>query len=133
MKTELERIKTISRVALGLVWLYEGLVPKLLFLRADELDLVKRSGIFWRTPEWTLQVLGIAQIAFGIWLITAWAERFAVALATIWMVVLIVLVACANPAMLTDPYGALVKDFCLIACAITVWTLAPLTKSAADK
>jgi peptidoglycan/LPS O-acetylase OafA/YrhL len=133
MKTELGRIKTISRVALGLVWLYEGLVPKLLFLRADELDLVKRSGIFWRTPEWTLQVLGIAQIAFGIWLITAWAERFAVALATIWMVVLIVLVACANPAMLTDPYGALVKDFCLIACAITVWTLAPLTKNAADK
>jgi|SRR6266513_4003511 peptidoglycan/LPS O-acetylase OafA/YrhL len=133
MKTELGRIKTISRVALGLVWLYEGLVPKLLFLRADELDLVKRSGIFWRTPEWTLQVLGIAQIAFGIWLITAWAERFAVALATMWMVVLIVLVACANPAMLTDPYGALVKDFCLIACAITVWTLAPLTKNAADK
>jgi peptidoglycan/LPS O-acetylase OafA/YrhL len=108
-------------------------VPKLLFLRADELDLVKRSGIFWQTPEWTLQVLGIAQIAFGIWLITAWAERFAVALATMWMVVLIVLVACANPAMLTDPYGALVKDFCLIACAITVWTLAPLTKNAADK
>jgi peptidoglycan/LPS O-acetylase OafA/YrhL len=133
MKTELGRIKTISRVALGLVWLYEGLVPKLLFLRADELDLVKRSGIFWRTPEWTLQVLGIAQIAFGIWLITAWAERFAVALATMWMVVLIVLVACANPVMLTDPYGALVKDFCLIACAITVWTLAPLTKKAADK
>jgi peptidoglycan/LPS O-acetylase OafA/YrhL len=133
MKTELGRIKTISRVALGLVWLYEGLVPKLLFLRADELDLVKRSGIFWQTPEWTLQVLGIAQIAFGIWLITAWAERFAVALATMWMVVLIVLVACANPAMLTDPYGALVKDFCLIACAITVWTLAPLTKNAADK
>jgi hypothetical protein len=27
--------------------------------------------------------------------------------------------------MLTDPYGALVKDCCLIACAITVWMLAP--------
>jgi hypothetical protein len=27
--------------------------------------------------------------------------------------------------MLTDPYGALVKDYCLIACAITVWLLAP--------
>jgi len=25
--------------------------------------------------------------------------------------------------MLVDPYGALVKDLCLIACAITVWTL----------
>jgi hypothetical protein len=26
--------------------------------------------------------------------------------------------------MLIDPCGALVKDFCLLACAITVWLLA---------
>jgi uncharacterized membrane protein YphA (DoxX/SURF4 family) len=126
MKTKLMTIKIISRVALGLVWLYEGLVPKILFLRTDELELVKRSGVFWRTPEWTLQVLGIVQIAFGIWLIIGWAERFAVAMATLWMFVLIALVAGGNPAMLTDPYGALIKDFCLIACAITVWMLAPI-------
>jgi uncharacterized membrane protein YphA (DoxX/SURF4 family) len=128
MKTKLVTVKIISRVALGLVWLYEGLVPKLLFLRADELDLVRRSGVFWRTPEWTLLVMGIAQIAIGIWLIVGWAERIAVATATLCMFVLIVLVASGNPGMLTDPYGALVKDFCLIACAITVWLLAPVTR-----
>jgi hypothetical protein len=127
MKTKLVTVKIISRVALGLVWFYEGLVPKILFLRADELDLVKRSGVFWRTPEWTLQVLGIAQIALGIWLIIGWAERLAVAATTTWMLVLVAFVAGGNPAMLTDPYGALVKDFCLIACAVTVWILAPLT------
>jgi len=127
MKTKLVTVKIISRVALGFVWLYEGLVPKLLFLRADELDLVRRSGVFWRTPEWTLQVLGIAQIALGIWLVTGWAERLAVAAATTWMLVLIAFVAGGNRAMLTDPYGALVKDFCLIACAITVWMVAPIT------
>jgi peptidoglycan/LPS O-acetylase OafA/YrhL len=127
MKTKLRTIKVISRVALGLVWLYEGLVPKLLFLRADELGLVRKSGVFWRTPEWTLQVLGVAQIAFGLWLIIGRAERLAVATATIWMFVLILLVAGCNPSMLTDPYGALVKDLCLIACAITVWMLAPPT------
>jgi peptidoglycan/LPS O-acetylase OafA/YrhL len=98
MKIKLRTIKVISRAALGLVWFYEGLVPKILFLRADELDLVRRSGVIWRTPEWTLQVLGIAQIVLGIWLIVGWAERVAVAIATIWM----------------------------LACAITVWVLAPL-------
>jgi uncharacterized membrane protein YphA (DoxX/SURF4 family) len=127
MKIKLRTIKVISRVALGLVWFYEGLVPKILFLRADELDLVRRSGVIWRTPEWTLQVLGIAQIVLGIWLIVGSAERVAVAIATIWMLALIVLVAGGNPAMLTDPYGALIKDFCLLACAMTVWMLAPLT------
>ena len=126
MNTKLWIAKVSARVALGLVWLYEGLVPKILFLRADEIDLVRKSGVIWRTPEWTLQVLGIAQIVFGLWLIIGWAERTAVALATLWMSVLIILVAAGNPAMLTDPYGALINELCLIACAITVWMLVPL-------
>ena len=41
------------------------------------------------------------------------------------MAILIVLVAGNNPSMLTDPYGALIKDLCLIACAYAVWSLAP--------
>jgi uncharacterized membrane protein YphA (DoxX/SURF4 family) len=127
MKTKLLTLKIISRVALGIVWFYEGLVPKLLFLRADEIDLVDRSGFVWRSPEWTLQILGVVQLAIGFWLIIGAAERVAVMVATLSMFVLVVLVASGNPTMLTDPYGALVKDFCLVACAITVWILSPLT------
>ena len=124
-------IKTSARVALGLVWFYEGLVPKILFLRSDAIDLVRRSGLVWRTPERTLLLLGIAQMLVGLWLIIGRAERAAVVVATGWMLVLIVLVAGGNPGMLTDPYGALVKDFCLVACAISVWILAPITQEQA--
>jgi len=121
MNVRLHIIKVISRAALGLVWLYEGLVPKILFLRADEIGLVQASQLVWRTPRLTLQILGVAQIVVGLWLIIGIAERAAVFIATLWMLILIVLVASGNPSMLIDPYGALVKDFCLIACAITVW------------
>lgn len=124
---KLRSIKIISRTALGLVWLYEGLVPKILFLRADEILLVRTSHLVWRTPELTLRILGIAQIFLGLWLIVGVAERVAVFIATAWVLILIALVAGGNPSMLTDPYGALVKDLCLIACAITVWILAPVT------
>jgi uncharacterized membrane protein YphA (DoxX/SURF4 family) len=129
MNTKLWIIKVTARVALGFVWIYEGLVPKLLFVRADELALVQKSGLVWRSPEWTLLVMGIAQIAVGLWLIVGWAERSAVLVATAWMLILIVLVAGGNPGMLTDPYGALVKDVCLLACAFTVWMLAPIVAS----
>jgi uncharacterized membrane protein YphA (DoxX/SURF4 family) len=128
MNAKLHAIKVISRTALGLVWFYEGLVPKILFLRADELDLVQASHLVWRTPQLTLQILGVAQMLVGLWLIIGFAERTAVLIATSWMLILIVLVASGNPSMLIDPYGALVKDFCLIACAITVWTLAPCSR-----
>jgi hypothetical protein len=133
MNTKLHVIKMVSRVALGIVWLYEGLVPKLLFLRGDEIELVQKSHLVWRTPEFTLQAMGVAQIAVGIWLIVGFAERTAVAVATLWMSILIALVASGIPAMLADPYGALVKDFCLFACAIAVWLLAPVTRKIRDE
>jgi hypothetical protein len=116
---------TVCRLSLGAVWFYEGLVPKLLFVRPEQVDLVRRSGIFLGTPEVFLQWLGAAQVGFAIWLLTGIAERMAVAIATVGMWILIVLVAMANPAMLTDPYGALIKDLCLTACAYTVWSLSP--------
>ena len=121
----MNRVRIICRLALGLVWLYEGLVPKLLFVRPDQIDLVKRSGLYFGTPEFFLQLLGVRQVACGLWLLAGFAERLAVFIATSGMVILIVLVARANPAMLTDPYGALIKDLCLIACAFAVWTFSP--------
>jgi len=123
----MKRAVNICRLSLGAVWLYEGLVPKLLFVRTDEVELVRRSGIYFGTPEFFLQLLGAAQVAFAIWLLIGLAERLAVAIATLGMWALIVLVATANPAMLTDPYGALIKDLCLTACAYVVWSLSPLT------
>jgi uncharacterized membrane protein YphA (DoxX/SURF4 family) len=118
-------VRITCRLALGFVWLYEGLVPKLLFVRQDQIDLVERSGLYFGTPEFFLQLLGVAQVVCGLWLLAGFAERLAVFIATSGMVILIVLVARANPAMLTDPYGALIKDLCLIACAFAVWTFSP--------
>jgi uncharacterized membrane protein YphA (DoxX/SURF4 family) len=123
----MKNVVLVSRLALGLVWFYEGLVPKLLFVRADQVELVRRSGLYFGTPEFFLQLLGAAQVAFAIWLLIGFRERLAVAIGTLGMWILIVLVAMANPSMLTDPYGALIKDLCLTACAYTVWSLAPLT------
>ena len=118
-------VRIICRLALGLVWIYEGLVPKLLFVRQDQIELVERSGLYFGKPEFFLQLLGVAQVVCGLWLLAGFAERLAVFIATSGMVILIVLVARGNPAMLTDPYGALIKDLCLIACAFAVWTFSP--------
>jgi uncharacterized membrane protein YphA (DoxX/SURF4 family) len=125
MNLTLDRVRLVSRTALGLVWLYEGVVPKLLFPRPEQTELVRNSGLSFGAPELTLQVMGVAQALVGIWLLTGIKERAAVVVASVWMCLLIVLVARGNPLMLTDPFGALAKDFCLLACAYTVWALSP--------
>jgi uncharacterized membrane protein YphA (DoxX/SURF4 family) len=132
--TELQTLRVIKlacRISLGLVWLYEGLVPKILCLQAhlEQIDLVQRSHLFWPTPTITLRTLGIAQAIAGIILIIGWRERAAAFAATSGMVVLIILVAAGQPSMLTDPFGALVKDLCLASCALTVWLLSPILSS----
>jgi hypothetical protein len=121
----LQLCKTACRTALGLVWLYEGLVPKVWFATAhpEQTELVRHSHLWWGTPEITLLWLGTAQALLGMWLLSGHRERPAVLLATGHMAVLIVLVAIGRPSMLTDPFGALAKDFCLFACALTVWIL----------
>ena len=121
----IDRVRIVSRTALGLVWLYEGVVPKLLFPRPAQTELVRNSGLSFGAPDLTLQLMGVAQALVGVWLLSGIAERIAAAFATAWMCVLIVLVARGIPAMLTDPFGALAKDLCLIACAYTVWVLSP--------
>ncbi|HEX8281268.1 MAG TPA: DoxX-like family protein [Chthoniobacterales bacterium] len=123
--TSADRVRIVSRTALGLVWLYEGLVPKLLFPRPEQAELVRNSGLSFGAPDLTLQVMGIAQALVGLWLLSGIAERISAAFATAWMCVLIVLVARGIPAMLTDPFGALAKDLCLAACAYTVWVFSP--------
>ncbi len=129
--SRITRVKLTARIALGLIWLYEGIVPKLLFLHADQIELVRRSEIWWHSPQATLQMLGAAQAVVGCWLLSGLAERAAAAFATIWMCALIVLVAKNNPGLLVDPYGALVKDLSLIASAYAVWVLSDKTRTAA--
>lgn len=88
---------------------------KLLF---DNLDLFLRLAPL----EFFLQLLGVAEVVCGFLLLTGFAERLAVFTATAGMLIWMALVARADPSMLPNPYGAVIKDLCLIACAFTLWT-----------
>lgn len=123
-------LKVAARTALGLVWATEGLVPKLLFVRPDEVALVRQSGLFWPSPEATLSGLGIAEVLAGIWLLSGHGERWAAALTSAAMLVLATLVATTEPRMLADPLGGLSKNWGLLACALAVLLLSPITPSA---
>jgi uncharacterized membrane protein YphA (DoxX/SURF4 family) len=122
---ELWRLKIACRWALGLVWIWEGLVPKMLWRTTMQNETVAASGLYWPDVESFLIGLGAAMIVAGIILCIGWLERAAVMVATLTMGALIVLVLWNHPASLADMHGGIPKDFCLIACAWVVWRLAP--------
>jgi len=125
-KLELWRLKIVSRWALGLVWVWEGLVPKILWPTKMQNDTVAASGLYWPDVEWFLIGLGVAMMVAGVILCIGWLERIAVLVATVTMAALIVLVLWNHPSSIADMHGGIPKDLCLIACAWVVWRLAPL-------
>ena len=137
MKTEdqlrsLWNLKVVCRWALGLVWIWEGLVPKILWNTEVQTELVRGSGLFWSDPEGFLVILGVAMIIAGIIICIGWMERAAVWVATVSVLILIVLVVGNHPSSLSDLHGGIAKDLCLFACAWVVWKLAPASRESVE-
>jgi len=120
-------LKVVARWALALTWIYEGLIPKILIQRANEIALVQQAGLYWRTPGHTLAALGLGEIAFGLWLLLGRFEKLAAILSTIGIVSLATLVTSLRPAVLADPLGGISKNLGLLACGLIVWGLSDLS------
>lgn len=126
---ELWKLKVICRWSLAFVWIWEGLVPKILGPTAMQRDLVLRSGLFWPDPDRFLVGLGLLMIVAGIAIGLGWLERAAVLTASVTMTILIFLVVGFHPDSLKDMHGGIAKDACLYAVAWVVWRLSPLVPS----
>lgn len=122
----LHAIKVAARVSLGFVWVWEGIVPKILYPSDVQIEMVRRSGLSWGDGSATLRWLGFAMIVAGLAIMSGIRERLAVLVATIAVLILMVLVIVNHPPAITDPFGGLAKDACLFASAAVVWWLAPL-------
>ena len=123
----LYQLKLVCRWSLGIVWIWEGLVPKILWTAdSRQVELVKASGLFWPNPEIFLMILGTGMIAAGVILCIGWLERASVLTASVAMTVLIFLVAGNAPALVADLDAGIAKDACLYAVAWVVWKLAPV-------
>lgn len=59
-------IHALSVMMLVVLWCYEGLVPKLLFPEAGELELLRQSGLAGEQEGLVLTLLGIAEIGVGL-------------------------------------------------------------------
>lgn len=59
----------LVNLTLGIIWIYQGFIPKILFTDSGEIEILRQSGLFDGYEENILTTIGIAEIAFGITLI----------------------------------------------------------------
>ena len=122
-------VKRVARISLGLVWLYQGLVPKIFTLVPLEQEIVERVGLFLISPHFTMRMIGVMEMLFGLWLISGYRERLACITTTLFLIVLAILVLLEEPSLLLGPFGGIIKNICLVSCAWIVWYLAPYSEN----
>ncbi len=110
----------IARLALGIVFLYHGLVPKLLFLSLDEVRMIEAH-------HWPLSTLRVAQVAGATEIVLALSilllrrSRWPLWLAACALVALLVDVALFSPELLLGAFNPVSTNIAALAlCAIAL-------------
>jgi hypothetical protein len=120
------RIHGVARTGIAFIWLWQGLVPKLLHRDADERAMMAAAGL----PAELIPVIGLIEIMFalaGLWL---WRWRPYFALNIVAMIVAASAVAIRSPAYITAAFNPITLNAGVVFLSIAGYLAAPHIPSA---
>jgi len=110
-----------ARIALAVVLLYQGLVPKLLYRHPSELIMLTESGLSAETASQVLVALGIAELVLGAALFVTWRARWPFAVILALMPVALVGLAITSPGTLVGAFNPVALNVAVAALAAVAW------------
>jgi len=114
-------IPLLLRVGLGVMWLYEGLVPKWLWPSQAEVEIIVRTGLIPVHIPIFLRLLGCVEAALGLTvLVGLWTRGMAVLQVGL-LGAFTAIVGWTSPAYLADPLGTLAKNLALVGSALALY------------
>lgn len=119
-----ERVTRWLRGGMAIVWITEGLGPKVLFQLPLEIAVVAGSGLVPMDPSLFLRLLGLGQAASGVaaWILPPRAAAILCAMQCVAVVVLCALVSWQDPLLWVHPFGPMTKDIpILVGTAVLTW------------
>ncbi|HVN86121.1 MAG TPA: DoxX-like family protein [Candidatus Binatia bacterium] len=117
----------LVKIAVALVWLYEGLWCKMLGGSRHELEVVEAAPLFnARLAAWFLRALGVFECTLALWVLIDWQPVWAAVVQTGLLVSLNTAGITWSRHLIPDPPGMLVKNFAFL---VLVWVAAGLAGS----
>ena len=102
---ELMSLYGVSRITLALVWIYQGIVPKLLFRDTGELEILRESRAFPGREADVLTFVGLSEIGLGLALLVLFRSTRLVWVVIGALAVLLAGAAVSRPALLAAPFN----------------------------
>lgn len=111
----------LARLAVAAVWIWHGLVPKLLARDAGEVRLMEAGGLAGEAAIRAVLAVGAAEVAFGALILLWWRARWPM-LATVLVMPLATLgVAATAPAFLDDAFTPVTLNLATAVLAFIAW------------
>jgi hypothetical protein len=108
----------VARLAVALVWIYQGIVPKLIAHHADELRMLYDAGISRDVGRPLLTAIGWAELVLGLTLMAFWQTRWPLWLTLALMPIAAFGVICATPSFVIAPFNPMTLNLCVFALAV---------------
>ena len=110
-------ITGVCRSVVAFVWIWHGLVPKLLFHDAAELAMLADTGV---SPHW-LPLIGVAEVIFGLLGLFAWRWRGFFLLTAFAMICALAEVALHSRAQLTTAFNPVTINLSVVGLCVSGW------------
>lgn len=117
----------VGQVAIALVWLYEGLVAKLLRARADEIDII--AAVPFLPDVWSgalVTVIGGYEVLLALWVLVGRLPGLAALVQTLTLIVFNLGGLLFGGEFIGEPAHLLVNNLVLL---VLVWTVAVALRS----
>lgn len=106
-----------ARLTLALVFVYQGLVPKLALRHPEELAMIRSVGLGDSASRTICIGIGIAEVLLGLLLILAWSASWPIWIILAGMPVTALAVGFSTPARLVAPFNPIALNLSVFALA----------------
>jgi hypothetical protein len=110
-------IHAIARPMIAAIWIWHGLVPKLIFRNVDEMTMLSQAGVALTALPW----LGAAEIFLGMFVLCTWRWRSVFAANALLMLVATATVATRSPAYLRSAFNPVTLNAGMTALSLIGW------------
>jgi hypothetical protein len=110
-------IHALVRITVAFVWIWHGLIPKLLFHSPDELLTLREAHV---STHW-LPLVGAAEITIGLLNLITWNLRPVLLLDALCMMLLVSCVAIFSPEYLTTGFNPITLNLSVFVLCVIGW------------
>jgi uncharacterized membrane protein YphA (DoxX/SURF4 family) len=109
----------IARVSVGFVWIYHGVIPKLIFQHADELAIIRQAGVRAESAPTIVSWIGWAETVVGLSVLLGFpSARWPFLVTIVFGIGATVGVAIQSPGFLVAAFNPVSLNVLLIALAV---------------